>query len=110
MADLGGVAHGVFAVDGVVVASPDADCLDVPGFDQVGEDALGCAFRDADAFGDVAEPDVVCLGERQMRTWAWLVRKVQDFVCSGLDIRLYNRVFIVAHQESGIVANGSEPR
>ena len=65
MADLGGVTHGVFAVDGVVVASSDADCLDVPGFDQVGDDALGCAFGDADALGDVAEPDVVCLGEAE---------------------------------------------
>ena len=63
VADLGGVAHGVLAVDGVVIASSDAGCLDVSGFDQVGEDALGCAFGDADAFGDVAEPDVVCLGE-----------------------------------------------
>ena len=63
MADLGGVAHGVRAVDGVVIASSDADCLDVPGLDQVGEDALGCPFGDADAFGDVAESDVVCLGE-----------------------------------------------
>ena len=63
VADLGGVAHGLLVVDGVVVASPDADCVDVPGFDQVGEDALGCAFGDADAFGDVAESDVVCLGE-----------------------------------------------
>ena len=63
--DLGGVAHGVFVVDGVVVASSDADFLDVSGFDQVGEDALGCTLGDADAFGDVAESDVVCLGEAE---------------------------------------------
>lgn len=65
MADLRGVSHGVFAVDGVAVASSDTDGLYVAGFDEVGEDALGCALGDADVFGDVAEPDVGCVGEAQ---------------------------------------------
>ena len=63
--DLGGVSHGVFATDGVVAASSDADCLYVASCDEVGEDALGCAFGDADVFGDVSESDVGRVGEAE---------------------------------------------
>lgn len=65
MVELGGVAHGAFAVDGVAVAASLAGCLDVAGLDEVGEDALGCAFGDADVLGDVAESDVGGVGEAE---------------------------------------------
>lgn len=65
MINLRGVSHYVFAVDGVAVATSDADGRHVASFDEVGEDALGCAFGDADVFRHVAEADVGRVGEAQ---------------------------------------------
>ena len=65
MADLRRVSHGMFAVDAVAVASSGTDGFHVAGFDEVGEDALGCALSDTDVLGDVAEPDIGCLGKAQ---------------------------------------------
>jgi hypothetical protein len=59
------MSHGVVAVEGVVVAAPDAAGLDLAGVDEVGEDALGRAFGDADAFGYVAQTDIGCLGKAE---------------------------------------------
>ena len=47
----------MLAVDCVPVAPSDAFGLDVAGFDQLGEDALGRAFGDANALGHVAQPE-----------------------------------------------------
>ena len=58
MAVLGGVAHGDVGVDAVVVATADPFALDVAGFHQLGDDALGGPFCDPDALGDVTEPGV----------------------------------------------------
>src|SRR4029077_18388951 len=60
---LGGVAHLGVGGDAVVVASSLAFAVDVAGFDEVAEDALGGAFSDSDVVGDVAEPDVRVLGD-----------------------------------------------
>ena len=58
MAVLGGVAHRDVGVDAVVVATADPFALDVAGFHQLGDDALGGPFCDPDALGDVTEPGV----------------------------------------------------
>lgn len=63
--ELGRVSHRVLLVDGVAVAAPDALGLHVAGFDELGEDALGRAFGDADALGHVTEPDLGVLGDAQ---------------------------------------------
>jgi hypothetical protein len=55
----------VLVVDGVAVAAPDALGLHVAGFDELGEDALGRAFGDADTLGHVAQPDLGVLGDAQ---------------------------------------------
>jgi hypothetical protein len=60
---LGGVSHVCFWVDPVVVSSSLALAVDVAGFDEVGEDALGGALGDADALGDVSEPGIRVLGD-----------------------------------------------
>jgi hypothetical protein len=52
--ELGGVAHVRFGVDGVVVSSAFARAGDEAVLDEVGDDALGGAFGDADCGGDVA--------------------------------------------------------
>ena len=58
VAVLGGVTHGYVGSDAVVVSPADAFALDVPGFDEVGDDALGGSFGDANALSDVAESRV----------------------------------------------------
>ena len=55
---MGGVTHGYFGSDAVVVSTADPFALDVPGLDQVGDDALGGTLGDSDALSDVTEPDV----------------------------------------------------
>ena len=55
VAVLGGVAHCGLEVEAVVVSSSDSFAAEIAGFDQVGDDSLGGAFRDADALGEVAE-------------------------------------------------------
>ena len=58
MAVLGGVAHGDVGVDAVAVSTADPFALDVAGFDEVGDDALGGTLGDPNALGDVTEPRV----------------------------------------------------
>lgn len=65
MAELGGVAHRVRAVDFVAVPPADAGCAHVPGFNQLGEDPLRCAFGDPDPGRDVAKTDVRVLREAE---------------------------------------------
>jgi hypothetical protein len=60
-----GVAHVRFGVGPVVVSSSLALAVDVATLDEVAEDALGGAFGDAHAFGDVAEAEVGRLGEAE---------------------------------------------
>ena len=62
---LGRVAHVAVLVDAVAVAASVALALDVSGLDEVGEDALCSALRDADLFGDFAEPGVRCAGDAE---------------------------------------------
>jgi hypothetical protein len=62
---LGGVAHVRVGVDSVVVSSSLSLAVDVAGFDEVGEDALGGSFGDSDSFGDVPQPDVGVLGDSE---------------------------------------------
>jgi len=58
VAVLGGVPHGYVGSDAVVVPTADAFALDVAGFDQVGDDALGGSLGDSNALGDVTESRV----------------------------------------------------
>ena len=58
MAVLGGVAHGGVGFDLVVVSTAGPFAYDVARFDEVGDDALGGAFGDSDALGDVTESRV----------------------------------------------------
>ncbi len=53
MTGLRGVAHGDVGFDAVVVSAADAFAFDVAKFHEVGDDALGGSFGDADALGDV---------------------------------------------------------
>ena len=55
MAVLGGVTHGYVGSDAVAVSTADPFALDVAGFDQVGDDALGGSLGDSNALGDVTE-------------------------------------------------------
>jgi len=55
VAVLGGVTHGYVGSDAVVVSAADPFALDVSGFDQVGDDALGGSLGDSNALGDVTE-------------------------------------------------------
>jgi hypothetical protein len=63
--DLRRVSHRVLAVDGVLVAAPDAGRLHVARVDELGEDALGRTFGDPDAFGHVTQPDVGRVGKAE---------------------------------------------
>ena len=58
MAVLGGVTHGCVGSDAVVVSTADSFALDVAGFDEVGDDALGGSLGDTNALGDVTESRV----------------------------------------------------
>lgn len=58
MAALGRVAHGDVRVDAIAVATADPFTLDVPGFDQVGDDALSGSLGDSHMVCDVTEPCV----------------------------------------------------
>ena len=58
VAVLGGVAHADVGVDAVVVATADPFAVDVAGFPQLGDDALGGPLSDPNALGDVTEPGV----------------------------------------------------
>ena len=58
VAVLGGVTHCCVGSDAVVVSSADAFALDVAGFDQVGDDALGGSLGDPHPLGDVTESRV----------------------------------------------------
>ena len=62
---LGRVAHVPVFVDSVAVPAALALAVDVPGVDEVGQDALRGALGDADLVGDVAKPDVRCAGDAQ---------------------------------------------
>lgn len=54
----GRVAERLFGVDAVVVAAAFAARLDVAGFHEVSDDALGGPFGDTHAFCDVADAQV----------------------------------------------------
>ena len=58
VAVLGGVTHGYVGSDAVVVSTADAFALDVAGFDQVGDDALGGSLGDSNGLGDITESRV----------------------------------------------------
>ena len=58
VAVLGGVTHGYVGSDAVAVSTADPFALDVAGFDQVGDDALGGSLGDSNALGDVTESRV----------------------------------------------------
>ena len=58
VAVLGGMTHGYVGSDAVVVSTADAFALDVAGFDQVGDDALGGSLGDSNGLGDVTESRV----------------------------------------------------
>jgi hypothetical protein len=58
VAFLGGVAHGDVGVDAVAVATADPFALDVPGFNQVGDDPLSGSLGDSNVLRDVTEPRV----------------------------------------------------
>ena len=58
VAVLGGVTHGYVSSDAVVVTPANPFALDVAGFDQVGDDALGGSFGDPNALCDVTESRV----------------------------------------------------
>jgi len=58
VAVLGWVAHCDVSVDAVAVATADPFALDVPGFDQVGDDSLSGSLGDSDVLRDVTEPCV----------------------------------------------------
>ena len=60
---LGRVAHPQVAVDAVAVAAADSLALDVAGVREVGDDPLNRALGDADASGDVAQPDLGLAGD-----------------------------------------------
>ena len=55
VAVLGGVTHGYVGSDAVAVSTADPFALDVAGFGQVGDDALGGSLGDSNALGDVPE-------------------------------------------------------
>jgi hypothetical protein len=59
------MSHLGTAVDRVVVPAPVALTDDEPSVDQVGDDPLGGALRDADPVRDVAEPDVRVSGDAE---------------------------------------------
>ena len=87
VAVLGGVTHGYVGSDAVAVSTADPFALNVAGFDQVGDDALGGSLGDSNALGDVTD---LALGSRsrQRRTWVWFERN-RHVLCSSplLDIR-----------------------
>src|SRR4029453_18347939 len=56
---LGGVAHGGVGIDAVAVSAADPFALDVAGFDQVGDNALGRSLCDADPLRHVTESRVL---------------------------------------------------
>ena len=58
MALLGGVTHGYVGSDAVAVSTADSFALDVAGFDEVGDDALGGSLGDTNALGDLTESRV----------------------------------------------------
>ena len=58
VAVLGGVTHRNVGSDAVVISTADPFALDVAGFDQVGDDALGGSLGDSNALRDVTESRV----------------------------------------------------
>ena len=64
-AALESVAHFDGGVDRVVVSAADAGALDVAGLDEVGDDALGGAFGDADLVGDVSHAGFGVVGDAE---------------------------------------------
>jgi hypothetical protein len=53
-----------YAVD---VATPLSFAVDVPGFDQIGDGALRCAFRDVEQYRDVSYPNPGIPSDQQQR-------------------------------------------
>jgi hypothetical protein len=62
---LGGMTHGRFSVDQVVVAPADATPVDDFCLDEVGDDPLCGPLGDPDLFSDVPQPDVDVLGDAE---------------------------------------------
>jgi hypothetical protein len=58
VAVLGRVPHCDVRVDAVTVATADPLALDVPGVDQVGDDALSGSLGDTHMLSDVTQPGV----------------------------------------------------
>lgn len=66
MAFLGGVSeHRRFSVDHVAVAAAMPLAMEVPGLDEVGEDALCGSERYPDRVGDVAQANVGVAGDAE---------------------------------------------
>ena len=68
VAVLGGVAHRDVGIDAVAVATTDALAVHVAALDQIGDDALRGALRDANGLGDVAVARVRVATEAQKDT------------------------------------------
>lgn len=54
-----------FCVDFIPVATADADALEVPAGDEVGDDALGGAFGNPDCLGHIAQTDFWVAGDAE---------------------------------------------
>ena len=65
MAVLGGVTHGYVGSDAVPVSTADSFALDVAGFDEVGDDALGGSLGDSDALADITESRIRVAAEAE---------------------------------------------
>ena len=66
VAVLGGVPeHRCFSVDDVAVPAAVSLALDVPGLDEVSQDALGRSEGDANGVGDVAQANIGVAGDAE---------------------------------------------
>jgi hypothetical protein len=82
-----GMPQGKLGLDLVAVSAPMSLAQHVALLDQLGEDLVGAALRDADGSGDVAQADAGVMG-MQSRTWALLVRKSQRLATASNGIPL----------------------